>query len=212
MASSELVARPSAAPLPAPRARAAAVALAAQLAAGALALAVQRGVLIGPAQAALAPWSWGAAGLLGVLAWWLVGRVVVDPAAEPRREAPVAGRARRRLGLALLALAALTFLGSMALLGRALVSGLGGWLWFASVVALVAAVVALEVRRPLAWRRPTSGAAWLWLGLGVLVVGLALGLRLYRLDAVPASLNNDEGEIGDAALDLVHRTRMPGEH
>lgn len=143
----------------------------------------------------------GLAVLLG-LAAWLYARPFAGSFAAPPEEVEAAPPINRaRLLPVIGAVAAL--LAALVLLYFDLRSSLGGWLWLASLLAVVASVAALEPRRP---PRPTAEIGLrrrraLWVGAVVL---LALVLRTYRLEEIPGELVDDESLIAEWGMNALH--------
>src|SRR5579884_1651002 len=185
------------------------VALVVMVAAAAGALLVQQG-LPGLSGVEDVPRKWGAAALAGAVAWFVAERAFGPVAlAQPRLAA--AGR-RSKLLLGIGVPSALVWAYAEYLLKSDLTSALGAWLWLVGVVGLFAAVAAYELpKADLAWLRVGRGD-WVWRGLVVALVVGSLAIRLYQLEQIPADLNNDEAEFGEAGLNLIYNQPPLGEH
>lgn len=174
-------------------------------------VAVQRDVL-GVRGLPWIPTLWGAVGLLGLAAWLLIDRAVAARAAAAPTPAAARPVPARIAGAAVLAAGLLAFVVSAVLLYRDLTSGPGGYLWLLAIALLVVGLCLWE-QPP--WPRLAFGPGRgerLVTALLVLVVAGALLLRLVALDRVPAGLNNDEGEVADMGLNLLHRQPLAGQH
>ena len=185
------------------------IALAVMVVAAIGALAVQNG-LPGLRGVDDVPRKWGAAALAGAIAWWLSGRAL-GPSAFVLPKASATDR-RTRAMIALGVPSALVCASGDWLLKGDLTSALGGWLWLVGVVGLFAAALAYELPAPgLAWLR-VDWREWAWRSLVVAVVLASLAIRLYKLEAIPADLNNDEAEFAEAGLNLWYDQPPLGEH
>ncbi len=192
-----------------PIARAATLAVLASLAVVAAGLLVQRDG-IGEEHADLVPWLWGAVAFLALAVWLWAARFLA-PAAVPgtlpvAEGTPLRRHAfRRLLGSSLAALIA-----GLALLYHDLLSSPGAWLWLAGVIGVAAAFAVREAPWPPQTAR--TSAAWLWRVLAATAVCTAFGLRIYRLDRLPAIFLQDEGSVADWGLNFLHHTPVWGQH
>ena len=119
----------------------------------------------------------------------------------PEKSPPAVGAIERRAGLAGFASCAVMLALSLQRFATGPPNTLGWYLYGAAVLALLLALPTLEGR----WmrlvlgvrdRRRVSfeiGALLPWVGLAAIIV-LALGIRLYHLDEIPAGLWHDEAE------------------
>ncbi|MBI2942412.1 MAG: glycosyltransferase family 39 protein, partial [Chloroflexi bacterium] len=188
-----------------------ALALGATLAVVVAALAVQR-ELFGPRLLGQTPRLWGAVAAAALAVWWLAGWALPREAAPPEVTLPARTTVRRLAFGGLLAGSLALLTAGLALLYLDLTSPLGARLWLLGLIGLVATFAAREVPRPRLVPRQRSTADWLWLALAVATVAAAFALRLYRLEAIPASFNNDEGETADWGLNVLHQTLLWGQH
>jgi sugar lactone lactonase YvrE/4-amino-4-deoxy-L-arabinose transferase-like glycosyltransferase len=94
------------------------------------------------------------------------------------------------------------------LLHRDLLSRTGTVCWLGGLVGLALASAICEVRRRSRDARPAEGSCWV-VALAITVIGFVL--RLYRLDAIPATFLQDEGAVADWGLNWVHGTPVWGQ-
>lgn len=154
---------------------------------------------------------WAIVGSLGLGSWLLADRVL--PASPMIVNRDWAAVPTRRLALSWLlgTFSLLCLAAAVVLLWRDLASPTGAWLWLASLFGLVAAVA---IGDPVTQRigLPIGLSGWLWAGVAAAVVLLAFVLRIAWLDTLPATLNNDEGEIADMGLNVLNQAPLSGQH
>lgn len=157
------------------------------------------------------PWMpglWGLAGLLGAIAWRIATPVVAPTqTTEPDEVAPLGWRVFAAPPV-LLSLATL-LLGIYLIRGNDL-SRAGTLLWLAGIAAVP--LTAFFVESGAVRKRSASSSIWLWRVAGVALVLVALGVRLYRLEEVPAKYLDDEGAVSDWGLSYLHGTPIFGQH
>lgn len=159
---------------------------------------------------ALIPWLWGGVGSTGLIVWLWIGRLAPPQLIPDTIDLPAASDVRRRVFRILLCCALVAIVAGVALLWRDLLSPAGAWLWFTGLIVLAAAVAVREAHAPR--RQPRAAGDWWWWSLAVLTVLVACGLRLYRLDTIPATFLQDEGSVADWGLSYLHHTPVPGQH
>jgi hypothetical protein len=161
-----------------------------------------------PAFEAWMPLAWGAAALVGAVAWRFSGGAAPGLVTAPSSPAPSASVAG---GRAAIATAGLLVAIALVLLLRDLRSPTGTILWALSLAAIPLALAWHEGRlRRFSLRWTKTRAAWTLATL-VLVAG-SLALRLHQIETIPAKFLDDEGSVADWGLNYLEGRPFYGQH